>query len=924
MLKLTLHDTSYDSKSFRWRASFTDSGSGVVHGPPLGNQAPTVDAGPDQGVPTGSASLGGTVTDDGLPGPSTATWSKTSGPGTVAFADAHAVATTAYFSAAGVFDLQLSANDGQFIGSDTLSVTVTTASGNLPPVVVAGPDRIVTLPAEAALAGEFTDDGLPGSDIATNWTKVSGPGTVTFGDPFAAGTPAAFSAAGTYVLRLSADDGDLVGSDDLTVTVHPVETNNAIDFGGTNAYVTFGPAPALGVSTMTIEAWFRARARASRRHRQRRRGPTPIVSKGRAEQDGSNVDMNYFLGIDGQPSGRRLRGHGHRAEPPDHGRGGDSGQPDGLASCGGHLRWDDVAVYLDGSPDGTLVAGAFTPRFDSIQHAAIGSALTSTGAAAGFFDGPIDEVRIWNRALSREEIQANINQQITGAPNLVARFGLNEGGSTEMYNSTSPLEGAVTGINWAWTTGAPFNLVFNQAPSQPVLNAPANGATGQSTSPFLNVTVSDPDGDPLAVSFYGRQVPLGSQPDFTLVALPDTQHYVDDVTRAATFTAQTQWIVDNKAALNIPFVSHLGDIVENIDGVPVEWTRADASMTVLDNGQVAYGIAPGNHDENSAGWPPATTPTSRCRECPDIPGMADISARTCSASRSDRPANKNNFELFSAGGMDFIVIQLEYDMPGYSVDWANRVLAAYPNRRAIVATHLFLDASGNRPSTVLNRPDGTPAATVWSQLIYSNCNVFLVLNGHYPGEANRTDLNSCGQPVHQLLADYQSRANGGDGWLRYMTFKPAENKIYVYTFSPTLNGGLGQFEADANSQFVLDYNMDGVPFAPIATNTGVTSGNSTQTTWPGLAPNSQYQWYVTVSDGLHTITGPSWEFTTAAGGPVPPSIVTNPTPQIVTAPAQAVFAVVAGGDPPLSYQWQREVVQARLPTSRVRPARRAR
>ena len=32
--------------------------------------------------------------------------------------------------------------------------------------------------------------------------------------------------------------------------------------------------------------------------------------------------------------------------------------------------------------------------------------------------------------------------------------------------------------------------------------------------------------------------------EFTLVALPDTQHYFDDVTHRA-FSAQTQWIVEN-------------------------------------------------------------------------------------------------------------------------------------------------------------------------------------------------------------------------------------------------------------------------------------------------------------------------------------------------------------------------------------------
>ena len=100
----------------------------------------------------------------------------------------------------------------------------------------------------------------------------------------------------------------------------------------------------------------------------------------------------------------------------------------------------------------------------------------------------------------------------------------------------------------------------------------------------------------------------------------------------------------------------------------------------------------------------------------------------------------------------------------------------------------------------------------------------MVINGHYPGEGRRTDLNNCGQPVHQVLMDYQSRANGGDGWLRYFTFKPSENKIYAYTYSPTLI----QFETDDSSQFVLDYTMQGTPFSVIATNANVTSG------WAGI------------------------------------------------------------------------------------------
>jgi len=81
---------------------------------PQGNQAPTVNAGVDQAVILpASASLDGTVSDDGLPPGSTltTTWSQLSGPGTVTFANANAVDTTASFSAAGTYALRLTATD---------------------------------------------------------------------------------------------------------------------------------------------------------------------------------------------------------------------------------------------------------------------------------------------------------------------------------------------------------------------------------------------------------------------------------------------------------------------------------------------------------------------------------------------------------------------------------------------------------------------------------------------------------------------------------------------------------------------------------------------------------------------------------------------------------------------------------------------
>jgi hypothetical protein len=92
---------------------------------------------------------------------------------------------------------------------------------NMPPVVNAGADITITMPAPAQLSGTVTDDGLPTGALVWDWRKVSGPGNaiVTIQDTNALRTTATFSRQGTYVLRLEASDGELISSDDVTIRV---------------------------------------------------------------------------------------------------------------------------------------------------------------------------------------------------------------------------------------------------------------------------------------------------------------------------------------------------------------------------------------------------------------------------------------------------------------------------------------------------------------------------------------------------------------------------------------------------------------------------------------------------------------------------------------------------------------------------------
>ncbi|MGD0090412.1 MAG: beta-L-arabinofuranosidase domain-containing protein [Planctomycetota bacterium] len=91
--------------------------------------APHVTAGPDRvAVLPAKTYLHGAVR-----GPTQAlTWSKAAGPGTVTFADAHQLETTAQFSEAGEYVLTLAAANGGMSAADMLHVRVDTAATQIP------------------------------------------------------------------------------------------------------------------------------------------------------------------------------------------------------------------------------------------------------------------------------------------------------------------------------------------------------------------------------------------------------------------------------------------------------------------------------------------------------------------------------------------------------------------------------------------------------------------------------------------------------------------------------------------------------------------------------------------------------------------------------------------------------------------------
>jgi len=278
---------------------------------------------------------------------------------------------------------------------------------------------------------------------------------------------------------------------------------------------------------------------------------------------------------------------------------------------------------------------------------------------------------------------------------------------------------------------------------------------------------------------------------FTIVMLPDTQFYSERL--PGYFHDQTGWVVDHAAGENIVFVTHVGDIVQSGDGRPQEWDVAHAAMSRLD-GVVPWAVAIGNHDYDRS------EPRGRAAKFLEFFGPSRFRGQDWFGGAS--PNGLNSYQFFEGGGIRFLILHIESDFPDEAMAWAASILAEHEGVPTIVSTHIYLlDSTSARTAEPYYRPDiGNSGEEIWQKFIRKNPQIFMVLCGHWSGaggEWKQVSKNDAGEDVIEVLADFQSRDNGGDGWLRIIRFEPAENRIRFRTYSPSLD----EYEVDENSEF---------------------------------------------------------------------------------------------------------------------------
>ena len=301
---------------------------------------------------------------------------------------------------------------------------------------------------------------------------------------------------------------------------------------------------------------------------------------------------------------------------------------------------------------------------------------------------------------------------------------------------------------------------------------------------------------------------------FTLVVLPDTQCYCDTQFAQSAkrwgngdlrkyLFAQTDWIRRSAKELNIAFTVHEGDI--NQTNYPEEWAIAREAMKSLD-GIVPYCFCLGNHDmgvvkseTSKSGYVSGVDRTTLFN---DYFPRAKF-AKWKSFGGTFDESHDNSYYHFEQSGMKFLILNREFVPRDEVLEWAGKITQKHADHRVMIVTHNYLEANNTRIKGNHYKVQGNDGEQMWEKFVSKHENIFLVLCGHRLGEGYLLSKGVAGNPVHQLLADYQGENNGGEGWLRYMTFHPTKDTIEVHTYNPVFDK---QREGES-SRFTLSYEM---------------------------------------------------------------------------------------------------------------------
>ncbi len=238
----------------------------------------------------------------------------------------------------------------------------------------------------------------------------------------------------------------------ISFTNNSVAQNAGLHFDGVDDYVMSDIPPIAGNTAKSVEAWIKTTANSDPNNG----GVQKVIVEMGTQATGTRFTLNI------------LNSNAIRVEVQGNGINGTTAVNDGqwhhVAAVYDPLATTKVALYLDGALEasGNLTTAVNTSATGNIQ---IGRRCD----ALHYFNGSIDEVRVWNVARTAAQIANNRNVELCNAtPNLVAYFPMNEGapGLSNSSNTTISSYGNTYGtgaLNGFTLSGSISNFVTGKS-----------------------------------------------------------------------------------------------------------------------------------------------------------------------------------------------------------------------------------------------------------------------------------------------------------------------------------------------------------------------------------------------------------------------------------------------------------------------------
>ncbi|PWR10834.1 metallophosphoesterase [Micromonospora acroterricola] len=309
---------------------------------------------------------------------------------------------------------------------------------------------------------------------------------------------------------------------------------------------------------------------------------------------------------------------------------------------------------------------------------------------------------------------------------------------------------------------------------------------------FINDFRADPCDRNVHVAYARMETPGPTDTKFSFAVMPDTQQEVLN-TGDSRFHNRTNWLVQNRSALDLRFVASSGDVVNWDTPDHSQYVIARNAMRPIETAGIPYSLAIGNHDTQATGVGGSARDPARTRELVRDTTVFNqfFTAGQYGAVKGQFEAGKvdNSYSTFEAGGVQWMVLTLELWPRVEAVSWAKGVVAAHPRHNVIVVTHDFIDGNGAIEQSASY--GATSPQYLFDNLVKQYANIRFVFSGHVGVAGNRVDTGVNGNKIYTFLQTFHSNTTNP---VRLVEIDTAANSLRTWIYAPYNNQSFTEYD----------------------------------------------------------------------------------------------------------------------------------